>query len=57
MNRQIRESKREDHGLARLTGGTGKLGLIRSTIAEINEFDNDPKTGYNCAESKGEYWF
>jgi len=45
------------HGVLRLTGGTGKSSLIRGTIAEINEFDNDPKTGYNRSESKGEYWF
>jgi Tfp pilus assembly protein PilO len=45
------------HGIARFTGGTGKLSRIRGTIAEVNDFDNDPKTGYNRSESKGEYWF
>jgi len=45
------------HGIARFTGGTGKFSRIRGTIAEVNDFDNDPKTGYNRSESKGEYWF
>ena len=45
------------HGVSRLTGGTGKYGRIRGAIVEINDFDNDPKTGYNRSESKGEYWF
>ena len=45
------------HGVSRLTGGTGKYSRIRGTIAEINDFDSDPKTGYNRSESKGEYWF
>ena len=45
------------HGVSRMTGGTGKFSRIRGTIADANDFDNDPKTGYNRAESKGEYWF
>ena len=45
------------HGVSRLTGGTGKFSRIRGLIAEANDFDNDPKTGYNRSESKGEYWF
>lgn len=45
------------HGVSRLTGGTGKFSGIRGTITEMNDFDNDPKTGYNRGESKGEYWF
>jgi hypothetical protein len=45
------------HGVSRMTGGTGKFSRIRGTIADANDFDNDPKAGYNRAESKGEYWF
>ena len=45
------------HGVSRLTGGTGKFSRIRGTMSETNDFDNDPKTGYNKAESQGEYWF
>ena len=45
------------HGVSRLTGGTGKYSRIRGTIAEANQFDNDPKSGYNSVESRGEYWF
>ena len=45
------------HGVSRLTGGTGKFGRIRGLIAEANDFDNDPKSGYNRSESKGDYWF
>jgi hypothetical protein len=45
------------HGVARFTGGTGKFSRIRGTLSEMNDFDNDPKTGYNRAENKGEYWF
>lgn len=45
------------HGVSRFTGGTGKFSRIRGTMTEMNDFDNDPKTGYNRAESKGEYWF
>ena len=45
------------HGVSRLTGGTGKFGRIRGLIAEANDFVNDPKSGYNRSESKGEYWF
>lgn len=45
------------HGVSRLVSGTGKFSRIRGTITEINDFDNDPKEGYNRSESKGEYWF
>lgn len=45
------------HGVSRLTGGTGRFSRIRGSMAEKNEFDNDPKAGYNNMESKGEHWF
>jgi hypothetical protein len=45
------------HGVSRLMGGTGKFSRIRGSIIEANDFDNDPKNGYNRSESKGEYWF
>lgn len=45
------------HGISQLTGGTGKYSRIRGILVEVNEFDNDPKSGYNTMESKGEYWF
>jgi hypothetical protein len=45
------------HGVSRITGGTGKFSRIRGMTTEADDFDNDPKTGYNKAESQGEYWF
>jgi len=45
------------HGVSRITGGTGKFTRIRGMTTEADDFDNDPKTGYNKAESQGEYWF
>lgn len=45
------------HGISRLTGGTGKYSRVRGTFSEVNEFDNDSKSGYNSTESRGEYWF
>jgi hypothetical protein len=45
------------HGVSRFVGGTGKFSRIRGTMTEVNDFDNDPKTGYNRVETRGEYWF
>jgi hypothetical protein len=45
------------HGVARFVGGTGKFSRIRGTMMEANDFDNDPKAGYNKVETRGEYWF
>jgi hypothetical protein len=45
------------HGVSRFVGGTGKFSRIRGTMTEANDFDNDPKTGYNRVETRGEYWF
>lgn len=45
------------HGVIRMVGGTGKFSRIRGTLTEANDFDNDPKTGYNKVETQGEYWF
>lgn len=45
------------HGVSRLVGGTGKYSKIRGTTVDSNDFDTDPQSGYNKAESKGEYWF
>lgn len=30
---------------------------IRGVITAVSEYDNDPKTGYNRTNHKGEYWF
>ena len=45
------------HGVSRFTGGTGKFSRIRGTMTEADDFDSDPKTGYNKVETQGEYWF
>jgi hypothetical protein len=45
------------HGTTHIRGGTGKYKGIRGTTTDSVNFDNDPKTGYNQNESKGEYWF
>ena len=45
------------NGVTWLRGGTGKYSAIRGTITDVTAFNNDPKNGYNRAESKGEYWF
>lgn len=45
------------HGTTRITGGTGKYKGIRGTTTDVVSFDNDPKTGYNISDGKGEYWF
>jgi hypothetical protein len=45
------------NGVTWLKGGTGKFSSIRGLIADVNHFNNDPKSGYNRSESKGEYWF
>lgn len=45
------------HGIARITGGTGRFAKIRGQTADIAEFDTDPKQGYNRVSSKGEYWY
>lgn len=45
------------HGTTRIVGGTGKYRGIRGTTTDTVGFDNDPKTGYNNSDGKGEYWF
>jgi hypothetical protein len=45
------------HGVARITGGTGRFAKIRGQTVDISEFDTDPANGYNRVSSKGEYWF
>jgi len=45
------------HGTARITGGTGRFAKLRGVLVDVAEFDTDPKTGYNRASSRGEYWF
>ncbi|HEX7812317.1 MAG TPA: hypothetical protein VF460_10455 [Burkholderiales bacterium] len=45
------------HGTTRFVGGTGKYKGIRGTTTDTVGFDNDPKTGYNNSDGKGEYWF
>ena len=45
------------HGTTRIVGGTGKYKGIRGTTTDTVAFDNDPKTGYNNSDGKGEYWF
>lgn len=44
-------------GTSRLTGGTGKFKGVRGLISDRVEFNSDPASGYNKAESEGEYWF
>jgi len=45
------------HGVARITGGTGRFGKIRGQTVDISEFDTDPVNGYNRVSTNGEYWF
>lgn len=45
------------HGVARITGGTGKFKGVRGMLSDVVEFNTDPASGYNRASSKGEYWF
>lgn len=45
------------HGTTRIVGGTGKYSRIRGVMTDTVDFDNDPKTGYNNSDGKGEYWF
>lgn len=46
-----------NHGTSHFVGGTGRFSKIRGTLVDSSKFDNDPKTGYNVGESRGEYWF
>jgi hypothetical protein len=45
------------HGIARISGGTGRFAKIRGQMVDTAEFDTDPNSGYNRVSSKGEYWF
>jgi hypothetical protein len=45
------------NGVTWLKGGTGKFSSVRGLITDVNHFNNDPKSGYNRSQSKGEYWF
>jgi hypothetical protein len=45
------------HGTTRITGGLGKYKGVRGTITDALTFNNDPTTGYNKTDGRGEYWF
>jgi hypothetical protein len=44
------------YATSRFVGGTGKYASVRGNLTATTEFDNDPKTGYNRPNTRGEYW-